>query len=47
MKIAIIGSRTYTNKTKLKNFMFRLKMEHPGVEIVSGGAKDGAYKYAK
>jgi len=47
MKIAIIGSRTYTNKTKMKNFMFRLKMEHPEVEIVSGGAKDGADKYAK
>ena len=47
MKIAIIGSRTYTNKTQIKNFMFRLKMEHPNVEIVSGGAKDGADKYAK
>ena len=47
MKIAIIGSRTYTNKKKMKNFMFRLKMEHPEVEIVSGGAKDGADKYAK
>ena len=40
MKIAIIGSRTYTNKTKMKSFMFRLKMEHPNVEVVSGGAKD-------
>ena len=47
MKIAIIGSRTYTNKTQIKNFMFRLKMEHPNVEVVSGGAKDGADKYAK
>ena len=27
--------------------MFRLKMEHPDVEIVSGGAKDGADKYKK
>ena len=27
--------------------MFRLKMEHPNVEVVSGGAKDGADKYAK
>ena len=27
--------------------MFRLKMEHKGVEVVSGGAKDGADKYAK
>ena len=47
MKIAIVGSRTYTNKTKLKNFMFRLKMEHQGVEVIRGGAKDGADKYAK
>ena len=47
MKIAIIGSRTYTNKTKMKSFMFRLKMEHTDVEVVSGGAKDGADKYAK
>ena len=47
MKIAIIGIRTYTNKTQIKNFMFRLKMEHPNVEVVSGGAKDGADKYAK
>jgi predicted Rossmann-fold nucleotide-binding protein len=31
----------------MKNFMFRLKMEHQGVEIISGGAKDGADKYAK
>ena len=28
--------------------MFRLKMEHPDVEVVSGGAKDGEKdKYAK
>ena len=47
MKIAIIGSRNYTNKTQIKNFMFRLKMEHKGIEIISGGAKDGADKYAK
>ena len=47
MKIAIVGSRTYTNKTKMKNFMFRLKMEHQGVEIVSGGAKDGQINMLK
>ena len=47
MKIAIIGSRNYTNKTQIKNFMFRLKMEYKDMEIVSGGAKDGADKYAK
>ena len=47
MKIAVIGSRNYTNKTQIKNFMFRLKMEHKGIEIVSGGAKQGSDKYAK
>jgi len=47
MKIAIIGSRTYTNKKKIQDFLFRLKMEHKDMEIVSGGAKDGADKYAK
>ena len=47
MKIAIIGSRNYTNRKNIQNFMFRLKMEHKGVEVVSGGAKDGADKYGK
>jgi len=47
IKIAIIGSRTYTNKKKIQDFLFRLKMEHKDMEIVSGGAKDGADKYAK
>jgi hypothetical protein len=47
MKVAIIGSRTYTNKKRIQNFLFELKMREPMVEIVSGGAKDGADKYAK
>ncbi len=48
MKVAIIGSRTYTNKRKIKDFIFKLK-EKVGsdLEIVSGGAKEGADKYAK
>ena len=47
-KIAIIGSRGYTNKRKIREFIFKLK-EQVGdeLEIVSGGAKDGADKYAK
>ena len=47
-KIAIIGSRSYTNKRKIKEFIFNLK-EQLGdeLEIVSGGAKEGADKYAK
>ena len=47
MKVAIIGSRTYTNKKRIQNFLFELQMREPKVEIVSGGAKDGADKYAK
>ena len=40
VKIAIIGSRGYTNKRKIKEFIFKLK-EQVGekLEIVSGGAK--------
>ena len=47
-KIAIIGSRGYTNKRKIREFIFKLK-EQVGdeLEIVSGGAKEGADKYAK
>ena len=48
MKIGIVGSRRYENKKKIKDFIFKLKQEHgEGVTIVSGGAKDGADKYAK
>ena len=47
-KIAIIGSRSYTNSRKIKDFIFQLK-EKLGdeLEIISGGAKEGADKYAK
>ena len=48
MKIAIIGSRRYENKKKIKDFIFKLKNEY-GTDtiIVSGGQKDGADRYAK
>ena len=47
-KIAIIGSRSYTNKRKIREFIFKLKQQvGDKLEIVSGGAKDGADKYAK
>jgi len=47
-KVAIIGSREYTNKRKIQEFIFRLKEKYKGeVVIVSGGAKYGADKYAK
>ena len=48
MKIAIIGSRRYENKKKIKDFIFKLKNEYgEKTIIVSGGAKQGADRYAK
>ena len=48
MKIAIVGSRSYTNKKKVKDFVFKLKEKFGDeLEIVSGGQKDGADGYAK
>ena len=48
MKIAIVGSRRYENKKKIKDFIFKIKQEQ-GTDtiIVSGGCKDGADRYAK
>ena len=48
MKIAIVGSRKYENRKKIKDFIFKLKQEKgEDTTIVSGGCKDGADKYAK
>ena len=48
MKIAIVGSRSYTNKKKVKDFVFKLKEKFGDeLEIVSGGQKDGADGLAK
>ena len=48
MKIAIVGSREYENKKKIKDFIFRIKQEHgTDTVIVSGGCKQGADRYAK
>ena len=48
MKIAIVGSRRYENKKKIKDFIFKLKKEYgEDTIIVSGGCKQGADKYAK
>ena len=42
MKIAIVGSRRYENKKKIKDFIFKLKEEYgERTIIVSGGCKDG------
>jgi len=48
MKIAIVGSRRYESKKKVKDFIFKLKNEYgEDTKIISGGCKDGADRYAK
>ena len=48
MKVAIIGSREYENRRKIKDFIFKLKQQYgEDTIIVSGGCKQGADKYAK
>mgnify|MGYP003137108712 FL=1 len=48
MRVAIVGSRRYENKKKIKDFVFKLKEKYgTNTIIVSGGCKTGADKYAK
>ena len=48
MRVAIVGSRRYENKKKIKDFVFKLKNKYGDKTIiVSGGCKTGADKYAK
>ena len=48
IKIGIVGSRTYTNKKKVKDLVFEIKQKYGAeVEIVSGVQKLGADGYAK
>jgi|TARA_R110000803_G_C11897107_1_gene311637 hypothetical protein len=48
MRVAIVGSRKYTNKRRIQEFVFKLKQKYGDeLEIVSGGQKDGADGYAK
>ena len=48
MKVAIVGSRRYENKRKIKEFIFKLKNQYgDNTIIVSGGCKQGADRYAK
>ena len=48
MGVALIGSRWYENKKKIKDFVFKLKQQYGDKTIVvSGGCKQGADKYAK
>lgn len=48
IKIAIIGSRAYENKKKIRDMIFKLKQAFGDkLEIVSGGSQNGADKYAR
>ena len=48
MKIAVVGSREYENKTKIKEFVLTLKKKFgERLEIVSGGQIKGADGIAK
>ena len=48
MKVAIVGSRQYTNKRRIQEFIFKLKEKYEDkLEIVRGGQKEGADGYAK
>ena len=39
-RVGIVGSRTYTNRRKIKEFVYKLKEQFEDkVEIVSGGQK--------
>ena len=47
-RVGIVGSREYTNRKKIKEFIFKLKEKFgDDVEIVSGGQKFGADGLAK
>ena len=48
MRVAIVGSRQYTNKRKIQEFVYKLKEKWGDeLEVVSGGQRDGADGYAK
>ncbi len=48
IKIGIVGSSKYTDKRRIKDLIFEIKEKYgDGVEIVSGGQKDGADGFAK
>ena len=48
MRVAIVGSRKYTNRRKIQEFVFKLKQKWgDDLEVVSGGQIDGADGYAK
>lgn len=47
-KIALIGSRVYADKLKIKTILYKLKKKYgENLEIISGESKYGADKYAR
>ena len=48
MKIGIVGSKKYTNRRKIQEFIFKLREgTSDQLEIVSGGERIGAESYVK
>ncbi len=48
MKVGIVGSRRWTNRKKIKDFIFELKKKFgDDLVIVSGGCRNGADHFAK
>lgn len=47
MRVGITGTKTYENRAKIKNFMFKLKEHADEIVIVGLGDKDGADRYVK
>jgi len=48
LKVAFVGSRTYDNRRKIKDMLYKLKNKYGAeVEIVSGGQPKGADGIAK
>ena len=48
LRVAVIGSRKYENRQKIKQFLFHLKGKYgEDTVIISGVCLDGADKYAK
>jgi len=48
MRIGIVGSRFWTDRQKIKDFIFKLTRKYgEDIIIVSGGCPDGADRYAK
>ena len=47
-RVGIVGSRGYTNRIRIRDFVYKLKSEFGDkVEIISGGQPKGADGYAK